>query len=171
MDIHPKKLAYLNQEAQRLALLLQTEVSSKEKPSTSPEKGSVGHLVPQILDGPIEDFTITAPDEPLVFKRASKGVYTGFDAASYQEFKKLVAAAEKEDFINTRVSGEFVKDETFQWMLDTYNGESSQLYCEFLSQAIDDASSTHRVCFPVANLHIGARFVIGKVEFLHKEVL
>lgn len=164
IDIHPKKVAYLNQEAQRLALLLQTEIGSKEKPTTSPEKGSVTHLVPQVIND-IENFIITAHDEPLVFKRASKGMYTGFDAASYQEFKKLVAAAEKETAVNTRVSTEFVKDKSFHWMLDTHNGETTQPYCEYLSQAMDDASSIHRVCFPVANLHIGARFVIGNVEF------
>lgn len=171
MDIHPKKKEFLNQEAVRVASLLQRLDEVATTGNGNSHSGSIAQMKAiDLSDRFIGSITYTtyvskSIKQPTAIKECEGQSCIGYDVETYQEFKKLVQAANKEKFVNNAVSEDALVKASFRWVVDFYKRLNVPNYAEYLEEFIEENTFLYKIYFPVPQLYIGGFFKVGKVDF------
>lgn len=168
MNIHRKKIDYINKEAFRLVGLVK-EMKEDEKKLTE-LKGSVKHQDYLDLSNNIKNRPITISGR-LFNKTISRKICEnhkcyGFDKVGYLEFDKFTINLHNDNSINKLVGKEFIDNIAFDWIIKTYKIKQAESnFMELLIEQINLSIKEYKIYYPIYYLDIGKPFNIGDVKF------
>jgi len=158
----------LNQHAIRFLFQVK-EVPEENKPSHV--KGSSEHI-------PFVDWSHKLAPNPMTSRKLSQDgsveeIYKiidnkryGFDKHVYPHFIKFTNYLSSLSIFSGQASEEFILEETFNWLIDSYRANRILLQLiPFLQNRLDEKTEILTYHFPVLNLHIEEPFQIGNVKF------
>ncbi|MBS3913791.1 MAG: hypothetical protein KG003_04790, partial [Bacteroidetes bacterium] len=174
MQLHPKKLEYIEQEAFRI--LGHFEEVEEEKQTARSIQGSLEHrmtldLTDKLADKPLLEHTFSA-GETISVQECYKGKCIRLSPDNYPEFKKFIWNIYNEKEIKAHISVDFVEETAIKWMTTTIrNKKAENSFSTYLINKMDDSIEELKIHFPVLNLDIESPIIIGnaKLEYFTKE--
>lgn len=145
------------------------EIPEKDEPSNF--KGSFEHI-------PYDDWSDKITSAPMISKELNhdfsfvkiyktiEGKRFGFDDSIYPQFLKFTTHLSSLPIFSNQASEEFILDETFNWVIDSFR--ANRIYLQlipYLQNRIEKETEIRTYHFPVLNLLIEEPFQIGKTNF------
>ena len=158
----------LNQYVTKFLLQLKV-IPETNEPSN--RKGSSEHI-------PFVDWSDKLTPDPITSKEMNHdhstakiyktidGKQFGFDDHVYPHFIKFTSYLSSLPGFSNQASDEFILEETFNWVIDSFRANRIQLQLiPYLQNRIEEETEIRTYHFPVLNLHIEEPFQIGNARF------
>ncbi len=167
-SIHPKATEAINKKAVEIISLI--EENNEEISHRQILSGSFAHR-------PTVDWSEKLADRPMIWHNTNnerrvtiyqsyKGIKVGLNEEKYPEFLKLLNSVYKHNDISRRISFDFLYNETFNWLMETYQKKQAESeYLSFLLDKVKSVTGEYKYYFQVLNLDIAKVFKIGEVSF------
>lgn len=158
----------LNQYATKFLFHMKEIPETKEPKS---RKGSSEHIPSidwsgKITSDPIISKELNYDNSIAKIYKTIEGKRFGFDDSVYPHFIKFTSLLSSLPFFYNQASEEFILDETFNWVIDSFRANRIQLQLiPHLQNRIEEETEIRTYHFPVLNLHIEEPFQIGNAKF------
>lgn len=163
--IPTQKQEYLNKEIYKIVDLVKTSESSPTQ--------KVEYVYP---NGDVEDWSdkfinLGISQEKdingnvITVKIYDEHICRELDEHGYKSFLKFIQNLYKDSNINSKVSLDFIKDQTLEYIITVHKCASSQNYCDYIMDSINNSLGQFKVYLPVLNLSVYIPFKIGLIEF------
>lgn len=177
LDLHPSARKHFNEIAESLVKMVQLHPESDDGPTDGPDSLEES-LQPEIQEADVEERGVECKVDGLTGEEVARyfrldGDRFGLDDEEYKEFDDLVDRVTDRKEIKDKVSRQYIRDKTFEWIEKQYTGEYSSLqYTEFLLSEFKGVIEEHRVHMPIRYLLIDEPIQLGEVliSYLREEL-
>jgi len=165
-QIPNESIEYFDRGAFELLEVIEVNTNSANTDSEKYEEKPVASVLEMNaieLNGPINNLIESKGD----MIRAVRGKKTiGFSHEKGVLFSKFIRNVYKIHQIKSRVSESFVKQLTFDWLIEVKEkGQAQSNFSSHLLSAIEESAVEHKIFYHVVCLLINKPFAIGNVEF------
>lgn len=160
-EFNDDQSAFLNKEAGELVGLINAEPSKPEPPHEQEQSS----LKDQGFSVTLSNVKNIKQSHQGSFKQDIDDMDYGFSPDNTKRFSKFVDRILAIENVKDLISGQFIADKTWIWLVDKKRNKTDQPFSEFILSEMKNSIREYEFRFSLINLNIVQPFNIGNVEF------